>query len=38
MLPATRAERARLAIAVCALGILVGMWHWLFTSGHLQIW
>ena len=38
MLPATRAERARLVIAVCALGILVGCGIWLFTSGHLQIW
>jgi uncharacterized membrane protein YdjX (TVP38/TMEM64 family) len=38
MLPASRAERARLVIAVCALGILIGCGIWLFTSGYLQVW
>ncbi len=38
MLPSTRMERARLVIAFCTLGVLIGCGIWLFTSGYLQVW
>ncbi|MBI5247994.1 MAG: TVP38/TMEM64 family protein [Desulfomonile tiedjei] len=38
MLPSTRAERVRLIVAVCVLGVLIGCGVWLAVSGQLQVW
>ncbi len=38
MLPSTRAERVRLVVALCALGLLIALGIWISTSDHLQIW